>query len=172
MSSAPSSQARGVPNRRASSASGRTASTPMKISLQAQPDVDLPTPAQVTRALGGARPRAQARSHYALAHANAAMCHHCLYLRSGLREEDRLASVRFARTRPIAHGRDDARALTLAGFSNPNGRARSGRPPSSRWRRRLQSAHQRRCSTFSAASCGPAGGKPAAPSSGANAACA
>jgi tetratricopeptide (TPR) repeat protein len=53
---------------------------------------------------------------YALAHANAAMCRHCLFLRSGLREEDRLASVRHAET-AIAHGRDDSRALTLAGFS-------------------------------------------------------
>ena len=35
-----------------------------------------------------------------------AMCHHCLFLRGGLREEDRLASVRHAEA-AIAHGRDD-----------------------------------------------------------------
>jgi tetratricopeptide (TPR) repeat protein len=44
------------------------------------------------------------------------MCHHCLYLRAGLREDDRLASVRYARS-ALLHGQDDALALTLAGFS-------------------------------------------------------
>jgi tetratricopeptide (TPR) repeat protein len=44
------------------------------------------------------------------------MCHHCLFLRSGLRAEDRSASIRYAEA-AIAHGRDDPHALTLAGFS-------------------------------------------------------
>jgi tetratricopeptide (TPR) repeat protein len=55
-------------------------------------------------------------SSYALAHSFAAMCHHCLYLRAGLREEDRAASIRHARA-AIMHGQDDALALTFAGFS-------------------------------------------------------
>ena len=84
--------------------------------LQAQPDVDSGMPAQVTTALAVLARALKLDPNYALAHANAAMCHHCLYLRSGLREEDRLASVRYAEA-AIAHGRDDARALTLAGFS-------------------------------------------------------
>ena len=84
--------------------------------LQAQPDVDSGMPAQVTRALALLGRALTLDPNYALAHANAAMCHHCLFLRSGLREEDRLASVRCAEA-AIAHGRDDARALTLAGFS-------------------------------------------------------
>lgn len=84
--------------------------------LQAQPDVDSGMPAQVTKALVLLGHALALDPAYALAHANAAMCHHCLFLRSGLREEDRLASVRYAEA-AIAHGRDDPRALTLAGFS-------------------------------------------------------
>lgn len=53
---------------------------------------------------------------YALAHGFAAMGHHNRFLRAGLREEDRAASIRHARA-AIANGRDDALALTFAGFS-------------------------------------------------------
>ncbi len=53
---------------------------------------------------------------YALAHGNAAMCHHCLFLRAGLQEVNRTASIRHARS-AVIHGQDDALALTLAGFS-------------------------------------------------------
>lgn len=84
--------------------------------LQAQMDVDSGMPTQVTKALVLLGRALTLDPTYALAHANAAMCHHCLFLRSGLREEDRAASVRHAEA-AIAHGRDDARALTLAGFS-------------------------------------------------------
>lgn len=52
---------------------------------------------------------------YALAHGLAAMCHHNRFLRAGLREEEREASVRHARL-ALEHGRDDALALTFAGF--------------------------------------------------------
>jgi adenylate cyclase len=52
---------------------------------------------------------------YALAHAYAAVCHHALYLRGGLPEERRLAAIRHARA-GIAHGQDDAMALTQSGF--------------------------------------------------------
>jgi TolB-like protein len=84
--------------------------------LQAQSDVDSGMPAQVTNALVLLERALALDPTYALADANAAMCHHCLFLRSGLHEEDRLASVRHAQA-AIAHGRDDPRALTLAGFS-------------------------------------------------------
>jgi tetratricopeptide (TPR) repeat protein len=53
---------------------------------------------------------------YALAHAFAAMGHHNRFLRAGLHEEDRAASVRHAQA-AIVHGQDDALALTFAGFS-------------------------------------------------------
>jgi TolB-like protein/Flp pilus assembly protein TadD len=84
--------------------------------LQAQQDVDSGMPARVTKALVLLGRALALDPAYALAHASAAMCHHCLFLRSGLREEDRSASVRYAEA-AIAHGRDDPRALTLAGFS-------------------------------------------------------
>jgi tetratricopeptide (TPR) repeat protein len=84
--------------------------------LQAQQDVDSGMPAQVKKALVLLGRAIASEPEYALVHANAAMCHHCLYLRSGLGEDNRTASVRHAEA-AIAHGRDDARALTLAGFS-------------------------------------------------------
>jgi TolB-like protein len=84
--------------------------------LKAQPDVDSGMPAQVTKALVLLGRALALDPAYALAYANAAMCHHCLFLRSGLREEDRLASVSYAEA-AIARGRDDPQALTLAGFS-------------------------------------------------------
>ena len=84
--------------------------------LQAQPDVDSGMPAQVTKALVLLGRALALDPTYALAHANAAMCHHCLFLRRGLHEVDRSASVRYAQA-AIAHGRDDPRALTLAAFS-------------------------------------------------------
>ena len=53
---------------------------------------------------------------YALAHAFAAMGHHNRFLRAGLLEQDRAASVRHAEA-AIVHGQDDGLALTFAGFS-------------------------------------------------------
>lgn len=84
--------------------------------LRAQPDVDSGMPVQVTRALALLERALVLEPDYAVAHGNAAMCHHCLFLRSGLQEITRAASVRHARS-AIIHGQDDALALTLAGFS-------------------------------------------------------
>jgi TolB-like protein/Tfp pilus assembly protein PilF len=84
--------------------------------LQAQPDVYSGMPSQVTQALALLHRAIALEPDYALAHAFAAMCHHCLFLRAGLREEDRTASVRHAQA-AILHGQDDALALTFAGFS-------------------------------------------------------
>jgi TolB-like protein/DNA-binding SARP family transcriptional activator len=84
--------------------------------LRAQPDVDSGMPEQVTQALTLLERSISLEPYYALAHGNAAMCHHCLFLRAGLQENNRSASVRHARS-AIAHGQDDALALTLAGFS-------------------------------------------------------
>ncbi|MBR0833659.1 winged helix-turn-helix domain-containing protein [Bradyrhizobium manausense] len=84
--------------------------------LRAQPDVDSGMPEQVTQALVLLERAIALEPSYALAHGNAAMCHHCLFLRAGLREVSRAASIRHARS-AIAHGQDDALALTLAGFS-------------------------------------------------------
>lgn len=84
--------------------------------LQAQPDVDSGMPEQVTRALALLESAIALEPAYALAHGNAAMCHHCLFLRAGLQEINRSASIRHARS-AIAYGQDDALALTWAGFS-------------------------------------------------------
>ena len=53
---------------------------------------------------------------YALAHAYAASAITIIFLRAGLHEEDRAASIRHAEA-AIAHGQDDALALTFAGLS-------------------------------------------------------
>jgi TolB-like protein len=84
--------------------------------LQAQSDVYSGMPAQVTAALPLLERALTLEPTYALAHAFAAMCHHCLFLRAGLREESRIASIRHARA-AILHGQDDALALSFAGFS-------------------------------------------------------
>jgi TolB-like protein len=84
--------------------------------LKAQPDVDSGMPEQVTRALVLLEKSLAVLPTYALAHANAAMCHHCLFLRAGLKEANRSASLRHAEA-AMTFGQDDARALTLAGFS-------------------------------------------------------
>ncbi|OWV87833.1 transcriptional regulator [Rhizobium sp. R635] len=84
--------------------------------LQAQPDVDSGMPEQVTRALTLLERAIALEPAYALAHGNAAMCHHCLFLRAGLQEVNRAASIHHARL-AIAYGQDDALALTWAGFS-------------------------------------------------------
>ncbi len=84
--------------------------------LQAQANVYSGMPAQVTKALVLLQRALALDPTYALAHAFAAMCHHCLYLRAGLHEESKAASIRHARA-AILHGQDDALALTFAGFS-------------------------------------------------------
>jgi TolB-like protein len=84
--------------------------------LRAQSDVDSGMPEQVTRALVLLERSIALEPAYALAHGNAAMCHHCLFLRAGLQDVNRAASIRYART-ALIHGQDDAVALTLAGFS-------------------------------------------------------
>ena len=84
--------------------------------LRAQPDVDSGMPDRATSALPLLERALALDPAYALAHGLAAMAHHNRFLRAGLKEEDRLASVRHARL-ALEHGRDDALALTFAGFS-------------------------------------------------------
>jgi len=84
--------------------------------LQAQPDVYGVMPERVTKALPLLERALALDPIYALAHAFAAMCHHCLFLRAGLHEESRAASIRHAHA-AIVHGQDDVLALTFAGFS-------------------------------------------------------
>ena len=83
--------------------------------LQAQHDVYAQMQENVTRALALLKRALALDPHYALAHAFTAMCFHTLYLRGGLGEEHRQASVRHAQA-ALLHGQDDALALTCAAF--------------------------------------------------------
>ena len=83
--------------------------------LRAQPYVDFGMPEQVTRALVLLERRSTLDPAYALAHGNAAMCHHCLFLRAGLQEANRAASIRHARS-AIIHGRTMCLALPSPDF--------------------------------------------------------
>jgi adenylate cyclase len=83
--------------------------------LQAHSDVHTRMPAPSTRALVLLERALALDPAYALAHAYAAECHHSLFLRGGLHEENRMASIRHAEA-AIAHGQDDALALSFAGF--------------------------------------------------------
>jgi TolB-like protein len=84
--------------------------------LQAQADVYSGMPDRVTKALVLLERALALDPVYPLAHAFSAMCHHCLFLRAGLREESRTSSIRHAQA-AILNGQDDALALTFAGFS-------------------------------------------------------
>jgi hypothetical protein len=53
---------------------------------------------------------------YALAHGYAGYCHEVLFVRGAKREENRHGAIRHAHM-ALTHGRDDAMALTLAGFN-------------------------------------------------------
>jgi adenylate cyclase len=76
---------------------------------------DMAMPEGVARALPLLDQAIELEPDYARAHGHLAMCYHTLYLRGGLREEDRRAAIRHAHT-AIANGQDDSTALTLAGF--------------------------------------------------------
>ena len=84
--------------------------------LQAQPDIYSGMPDRSAQALVLLERALVLDPAYALAHGFAAMGHHNRFLRGGLREEDKAASIRHAQA-AIAHGQDDALALTFAGFS-------------------------------------------------------
>ena len=68
--------------------------------LRAQPDVNSGMPEQVMRALALLDRAIELDPAYALAHGNAAMCHHCLFLRAGLQEAQ---PCRFDPPRSICH---------------------------------------------------------------------
>jgi len=83
--------------------------------LQAQDDVYSRAPERATKALLLLQRALAFDPNYALAHAYAAECYHTLFLRGGLREENRTDSIRHAEA-AIAHGSGDASALAFAGF--------------------------------------------------------
>jgi adenylate cyclase len=83
--------------------------------LRALPWVFTLHPDDARRALPLLESALSLESDYAAALGYAAWCHESLFLRAGLREENRAAMSRYARA-ALACGRDDATALTLAGF--------------------------------------------------------
>jgi tetratricopeptide (TPR) repeat protein len=83
--------------------------------LQAQHDVYSRIPERATKALLLLERALAFDPNYALAHAYTAECYHTLFLRGGLREENRTASIRHAEA-AMAHGHGDASALAFAGF--------------------------------------------------------
>jgi tetratricopeptide (TPR) repeat protein len=83
--------------------------------LQVQSDVYARMPGPSTKALVLLERAIALDPTYALAHAYAAECHHSIFLRGGLHDENRRASIRYAEA-VMAHGQDDARALSFAGF--------------------------------------------------------
>ena len=86
------------------------------LALRALPDVYGAMPATVTKALILLDRALAIEPTYATAHGYAAMCHHCLFLRNGLQEQNRAESIRHAQA-ALSHGNDDAVALAFAGFS-------------------------------------------------------
>jgi TolB-like protein/Flp pilus assembly protein TadD len=84
--------------------------------VRAQPDVDSGMHERSAVALPLLDRALALDPAYGLAHGLAAIAHHNLFLRTGLNEENRRAAVHHAR-KAVEHGRDDALALTCAGFS-------------------------------------------------------
>ena len=72
-------------------------------------------PEQVTRALVLLEKSLAVLPTYALAHVNAAMCHHCLFLRAGLKEENRTASLRHTEpgTKPLQISEQPTRSIVV-----------------------------------------------------------
>jgi adenylate cyclase len=83
--------------------------------LRAIPDVYPAMPEGAAKALPLLECALSMESDYALAHGFASWAHEIIFARGGGREESRLGTIRHAHA-AIAHGRDDAVALSLGGF--------------------------------------------------------
>ncbi len=86
------------------------------LALRAIPHVYPAMPDGAAKALPLLESALNMEPDYALAHGFAAWCHEILFARGGGREENRLGATRHAHA-AIAHGRDDAIALSLGGFA-------------------------------------------------------
>ena len=83
--------------------------------LRAIPDVYPAMPEGAAKALPLLERALSMQPDYALAHGFASWAHEIVFARGGGREENRLGTIRHAHA-AIAHGRDDAVALSLGGF--------------------------------------------------------
>ncbi|HET9535012.1 MAG TPA: adenylate/guanylate cyclase domain-containing protein [Mesorhizobium sp.] len=84
--------------------------------LRALPHVYTAMPDGAAKALPLLESALNMEPDYALAHGFAAWAHEIIFARGGTHEKNRLGAVRHAEA-AIAHGRDDAMALTLGGFA-------------------------------------------------------
>ena len=83
--------------------------------LRALPHVYTAMPEGAAKALPLIEDALKAEPDYALAHGFAAWAHEIIFARGGGHEVNRLGAIRHAEA-AIAHGRDDAIALTFGGF--------------------------------------------------------
>jgi adenylate cyclase len=83
--------------------------------LRAIPHVYVAMPEEAAKALPLLEKALALEPSYAGAHGLLAWCHEILFVRAGLKEENRIAAIRHARA-AITHGRDDATALALGAF--------------------------------------------------------
>lgn len=83
--------------------------------LRALPHVMAAMPEEAANALPLLEKALALDTHYAAAHGYLAWCHEILFVRAGLRSENRTAAIRHARA-AVADGRDDATALALGAF--------------------------------------------------------
>jgi tetratricopeptide (TPR) repeat protein len=83
--------------------------------LRALPHVIAAMPEDAARAVPLLERALALDADYAAAHGYLAWCHEILFVRGGLREENRAAAIRHARA-AVASGRDDATALSLGAF--------------------------------------------------------
>ena len=80
--------------------------------LRAIPHVYVAMPEETAKALPLLEKALELEPSYAGAHGMLAWCHEILFVRAGLKEETRMATIRHARA-AITDGRDDATALAL-----------------------------------------------------------
>jgi TolB-like protein len=83
--------------------------------LRAIPHVYVAMPEEAAKAVPLLEKSLTLEPNYASAHGLLAWCHEILFVRAGLKEENRVAAIRHARA-AITHGRDDATALALGAF--------------------------------------------------------
>jgi TolB-like protein len=83
--------------------------------LRAIPQVYVAIPEQAIRAMPLLEHALALEVDYAAANSLLAWCHHILFLRAGYKEENRIAAIRHGRL-AVAHGPDDATALSLGAF--------------------------------------------------------
>lgn len=83
--------------------------------LRAMHHLYIPMPEQAAKAMPLLEQTLALEPDYAAAHGLLAMCHHILFMRGRYHEDNRIAGIRHARA-AVAHGRDDAMALSLGAF--------------------------------------------------------